>query len=296
MTSSILVLGFNGNLGSRLIASQYKNYKFITRQEIEKHLGQLKLSITNFSQLENLLDFFHPDVVINCAAISNVEYCEVNSEHCKLVNMVAPTVIAKLTEKRGVKFIHISTDHFMTKEINLRDEYCTYYATNIYGYSKLNADLQITENSKNALIIRTNFFGYGSNNLFKWAIDKINANVVLDGFIDISFNPVSIDFLCHAIELLLEFDASGIFNVTSDEVITKYSFLSMVTRAYSHKKIVINKVRSPDREFNALRPRDMALSNKKFKVTTKSAIPDIADMIQHEIATIQRGKNGFIGK
>ena len=296
MTSSILILGYNGNLGNRLIASQFKNYKFITRREIEKHLGQIKLSVTNFSQIESMLDFFHPDVVINCAGLSNVEYCEVNSEHCKLVNMVAPTVIAELTKKRGSKFVHISTDHFLAKEINLRDESCTYYAANIYGYSKLNADLQIKENNKNALIIRTNFFGYGSNNLFKWAIDKVNTDLVLDGFIDISFNPVSIDFLCHAIELLLEDNASGIFNVTSDEVITKYSFLSMVTSAYSSKEIVINRVRASDKKFNAMRPRDMALSNKKFKVTTKSAIPDIKDMIQYEIGKIQREQNGFIEK
>jgi dTDP-4-dehydrorhamnose reductase len=296
MTGSILVFGYNGNLGGRLIASQFKNHRFISRSEIEKYLGKLKLDVMEFSQLDSILNFFNPDVVINCAGISDVEYCELNSEHCKLVNMVAPTVISDLTKKRGIKLVHISTDHFLSKETNLRDEDCTYFATNIYGYSKLNADLQIQRYNKDALIIRTNFFGYGRNNLVKWAIDKVDRNETLDGFIDISFNPVSIGYLCHAIESLLNCNASGILNVTSDESITKYSFLSMVARAYSRKEISINKIKASDKKLNAVRPGDMALLNKKFKVTTESVIPVIADMIQHEISTIQRRQNGFIEK
>jgi hypothetical protein len=70
----------------------------------------------------------------------------------------------------------------------------------------------------------------------------------------------------------------------------------MVARAYSRKEISINKIKASDKKLNAVRPGDMALLNKKFKVTTESVIPGIADMIQHEISTIQRRQNGFIEK
>lgn len=294
MTDSILVLGNTGNLGKRLITTEFKNYRMFSKTEIEKYTKKTKVDITNQTQMEYLFNVLDPDIIINCAGISNVNYCDINSEHCKLVNMLAPINISSLANKLQKRFIQISTDHYSSSNNESRNEKGNFYATNIYGYSKLISDIQIELANKNALIIRTNFFGYGNNNIFKWVIDKINNNEVIDGYIDIYFNPVSINFLCNAIELLLESEISGIINVAGDKTVSKHNFVTEVAALYSDKKITINRVNAPNNELSTVRPRDMSLVNEKFRKMTKSTIPDLTDMIKHEINMIPKEINGII--
>jgi dTDP-4-dehydrorhamnose reductase len=207
--------------------------------------------------------------------------------------MLAPINISNLANKLHKRFIQISTDHYSSINNETRDEKCTFYATNMYGYSKLNSDIQIELANKNALIIRTNFFGYGNNNLFKWVIDKINDNEVIDGYIDIYFNPVSINYLCNAIELLLKSELSGVINVAGDKTVSKHDFITEVADLYADKKIVINKVKAPQDKLSAVRPSDMSLANDKFRKLAKSTIPSLTDMILCEINMIQREINGI---
>lgn len=296
MTNSILVLGDSGNLGNRLISKQFKNYRVITKTEIEKFIKNNKLDITNLIQIEYLLNVLDPNVIINCAGISNVDYCDVNPEHCKLVNMLAPINISRLANKLNKKFIQISTDHYASRNNDIRDENCYFSATNMYGYSKLISDVQIELANKNALIIRTNFFGYGKNNLFKWIIDKINNHEAIDGYLDIFFNPVSIDFLCNAIERLLESDMYGVINVACDKTVSKHHFLSEIAALYTSNEVIINRMNAPNDKGSAVRPRDMSLVNDKFRKITKSTIPSLTDMILYEIDMIQRETDGIIKK
>jgi dTDP-4-dehydrorhamnose reductase len=292
----ILVLGGNGNLGNRLSNYNFKNYKVVNIEVGDIPEFNKNLDLLNLKFIEEIFRNYKPDIVLNCAAISNVEYCESNPEHAKLVNSLAPIFLASLAKKYDFKLIHISTDHFLSMEDLTRDENCDFHPSNIYGYSKLRADQQILNINKNAIIVRTNFFGYGGQNLFKWAIDQINCNKSLKGFIDVTFNPVSIDFLCKSIELAIEKQVTGIINIVGNDIISKYEFIKILSELYVGKELKIDKVYSRTFQPRAVRPLKMALDNKLMKEALFIEIPSISTMIQLEIDLYKKEKHAFLAR
>ena len=72
--------------------------------------------------------------------------------------------LSKICKKKNVKFIHISTDHLYSKLIPFKNEKIKCNPINVYAKQKLMAEKGVLLNNKNALVLRTNFFGHYKNN------------------------------------------------------------------------------------------------------------------------------------
>jgi len=228
------------------------------------------------------LEKHRPDVVINAAGITSVEVCESNPDLAQLVNAALPNHLSQACNTAGVKLVHISTDHLFSGEFQYALETDKPEPINFYARTKLQGEQEVLENCHNALVIRTNFFGWGLNyhkSFSDFILNKLRSNKPVDLFSDVFFTPILIEELSEKVFQLIDLDVAGIFNIVGNKRISKYEFGIRLARYFGLDAALINAV-SVDSYPNLVnRPKDMSLSNNKLCQTLNNNVPDLDQQI-----------------
>jgi dTDP-4-dehydrorhamnose reductase len=282
----ILVLGASGSLGSRVYQSIGNSYgTFFSYSPIDKP-NLCYLDALNLNKFDELLNEIRPDVVINCIGFTNVDDCEKYPEKSWIINCKLPVDISEICKVNDVKFVHISTDHYLnTSNVKLL-ETDIISLVNQYSYAKFYAEKMIMAGNQNAIVIRTNFFHFNLENPISF-LDKLIINsrnkVITKSYNDVWFTPISTKTLILYLNKLLELNFSGLINVSSNEVMSKYEFHQTVLNYLSISKDLHMPLSVDDIKLRALRPKYMALNNRKLVEITGINTPSIYDMIREEI-------------
>ena len=142
---SVLISGSAGLLGSKLSALYKQNGYFvgaIYRSKDPKNYDvKFKVNMCDIGDFSEIRDHF--ELIINCAGFTNVDENEKLPEKSWLENVVASNNLSEFARKSGSKFVHISTDHFLSDQNLVRDETATMTPVNQYGYTKLEAVITI---------------------------------------------------------------------------------------------------------------------------------------------------------
>ncbi len=153
--NKILILGSSGVLGKKLFKELNKKY-FVIHNGIKKR----KLNLTNFNNLKKIILKSKPNLIINCLAITSIDFCEKNPKSSYEVNVKIVKNIFKIKKKNSLKFnfIQISTDQLYDLSSNNKTSFENEVKiNNIYSQHKFQAENIAKKN--NSLIFRTNFFG-----------------------------------------------------------------------------------------------------------------------------------------
>ena len=282
MENKILVVG-TGFLGENLI-EQYKEKNTCVIGTNYQNLknDNIFLDITNLYLTKKTIEKLKPDVVINCAANTNLDYIESNSDAGFLINSNGPKNLAEVCHKNKIKLIHISTDSVFDgkKDMQYTEEDIP-NPINIYSKSKLMGEKLIMENLSNHIIIRTNFFGFNIDGKFllNSILKTLSKKEKFVGFDDVFFNPLEITNLNEMIIELSNSNFTGIINLASDKVISKYQFAMDVAKIFDLNSKLIIKGSIDDFEFIAKRPKNTSLSNRKAKRILKTKIISIQDSL-----------------
>ena len=129
----------------------------------------------------------------------------------------------------------------------------------------------LNENSS-ALIIRTNFFGWGTSYRSSFSdivLNTLRLNKKLNLFKDVYYTPILISEFVKIINILILNNDSGIFNIVSNERITKYQFGLLLANKFRLNTNLIQKVSINDNHELVQRPKDMSLNNKKVLSITR---------------------------
>jgi dTDP-4-dehydrorhamnose reductase len=283
----ILVLGSNGLLGSRFgdYLDEFDGTFFHTRPSGGGQYHYFDISQVN--EFKKLIELVQPEVVINCTGYTNVEKCEKFPEKSWRINCSSVVEIAEICRISSIKFIHISTDHFIQFNSKKMSEVDTIFPSNQYSFAKLNAESMINGVNPYSLIIRTNFFEININKP-RTFLDQMVINIKSGGkvssFKDVEFSPISINQLIISILELVKIDYCGIVNIGSINSISKFDFHNLVLNALNIYTNLHNAVSIDDLLHLAKRPKNMALDVTKFGQLTGHKIPEICDMINEEIA------------
>ena len=180
MKKKILVIGGTSLLGYKLLSNtnDFELYASYNKNLINlKNVETLKIDITNKKNCEKILNL-KPDIIINTAAITNVDWCEHNIKKTMEVNSLAVRKIANLCNRLSILFIHISTDYvYYGNSSYSYNEKSKAIPKNIYGLSKLKADNYILKYSKKYYIIRSGWiFSRNSKNFIKFIDDSLASN------------------------------------------------------------------------------------------------------------------------
>ena len=283
---NILVLGASGSLGSRIHRSIGNSYGTYFRGAPVNKPNMFYLDASNLNQFSQLLNEIQPDAVINCIGFTNVDDCEKFPEKSWIINCKLPADAAAICKLNDVKFVHISTDHYLNKSNDKLLETGAVGLVNQYSYAKFYAEKMILTINQNAIVIRTNFFHFDLENptsfLDKLIISSKNK-VITQSYNDVWFTPISTKTLILYLNKLLELNFSGLINISSNEVMSKYDFHQNVLECLKVSKDLHRPFSIDDVKLRALRPKYMALDNKKLEETTRIKTPSIYDMIVEEI-------------
>jgi len=287
VNKSILITGGSGLLAVNWALSVRDKY------EVTLLLHRRKISLqgvnTDIAPLDSLdeclsvLEKHHPDIVIHTAGLTNVEECESNPNLAQEINVDLAKNIATACSNKGVKLVHISTDHlfFGNQELAIEEDEPT--PINNYAKTKLQGEQQVQENCKDALIIRTNFFGWGTKyrqSFSDFIINKLRNHETIDLFSDIFFTPILIDELSKKVHQLVDANLGGIFNIVSSERLSKYEFGIKLANCFSLDTNFINEISINDKLNLIERPKDMSLSNDKVCKALNCTMPSVDDQFQ----------------
>ena len=248
-TFKYLIIGSNGLLGSDLKTYLPKTQTF----SVARNNSNYNLNLLNFKKLEHLFNIYKFEFVINCAAITNLNYCEKNKKIAWKTNTLLPEKLSNLSKKNNFKYIHISTDHlFSSQKIKFYNENSTLKSINYYSKTKLIAEKKII-NNKNNLIIRTNFTGFKKNNIkttfIGWILYSIQHKKKIQLFNDMFTSTIDVSFLSKTIFKLVKFNAKGILNIAAKDCISKKDF------AIYFSKLIGKKIRYEEISVNKIKPQ-----------------------------------------
>ncbi len=261
--------------GSGLLAL---NWAYVLRKQYNIILGvhthsvdlagtsMCMLNLDDIEELDSQLEKLSPDIIVHTAGLTSVDLCEKSPVLANYVNAELAKNIATVAFKRGIKLIHISTDHLFQGNKSFYSEEIEPNPVNEYGKSKYLAERVVSEINRDAIIIRTNFFcwGYSGRQSFSdWIIYNLRDDKPLSMFDDVFITPILADSLILNTQKLVSLGASGIYHLVGDERISKYDFACRLAERFNLPAKLISRNKIADANLLALRPYDMSLSNKK---------------------------------
>jgi dTDP-4-dehydrorhamnose reductase len=188
----------------------------------------VRLDITDEAAVRRLFSKGGYDLVLNCAAYTNVDACEEQRELAWAVNSLGPAILARAAEEHGAKLVHVSTDYVFSGDVALaRRESDGTGPVSAYGASKLAGELAVSLLCERHFIVRTAWlYGYRGPNfvetILRAAAEKGSVKVVNDQF----GNPTNANDLAHAILSLALSDQYGVYHATCQGSCSWFDFAS----------------------------------------------------------------------
>lgn len=272
MRDSVFFTGGSGLLALNW-ASKIRDRQLVTlglhnRKAGLKGVNTHKTSLDSVNEVLRAFDAVQPRIVVHTAGLTNVEACEANPALAEQINVRLATNVARACATRDLSLVQISTDHLFTGDAAFADETWPPAPQNVYGRTKAQAEAEVLEVNPAALVVRTNFYGWGPcyrRSFSDAIIADLRAGREMLLFEDVFFTPLIIEALVDAVHDLLDREASGIFHVTGDDRISKYDFGLAVAKHFELDARAIKAGSIRDRSGLVRRPLDMSLSNRKFR-------------------------------
>lgn len=242
-----------------------------------------KIDLENEQELEKELIRINPDILINAAGMTNVEECELKPNDAEKINAIVPGILARLSKKLNIFFVHISTDHLFDGTKSFQTEDDSISPLNEYGKSKAKGEQEVIKYNKDALIVRTNFFGWGTSyrqSFSDFIINSLRQEKKITLFSDVYFTPIFIQTLIDLIQVLIKNNRTGIINIVGNERVSKYEFGILIAEIFGLNKNLIEKGLIVNNKSLVQRPKDMSLSNLNVsKISNTYKFPSLNDQI-----------------
>lgn len=303
---NILVTGANGQLGNemRIIAKHSDdNYIFTDVNQVEG-VETTYLDITDIASIRKVVSDNHVNVIVNCAAWTNVDACETDDRLAALaekLNADAPENLAKAIKEVNGLFVQISTDYVFGKEpynTPCREDQKG-IPTGVYGTTKLHGEQKIMASDVKYVIIRTAWLysEFGKNfckTMLNLTATKSEVNVVFDQ----CGTPTYAYDLAKAIEIIIEdykkeaslpqYSKTGIYHFSNEGVCSWFDFTKMIAEYSGHNECEIKPCYSVDYPSPVKRPAYSVLDKSKIKNTFGVRVPYWTDSLKLCISNLQK--------
>lgn len=226
------------------------------------------LVLDDLAQLRAQMEKVFPDLVVHTAGLTSVDRCELFPALAHQANVEIAKNVAQAAAMQGAGLIHISTDHLFSGRRSMYTESELPEPVNQYGRTKALAETAVMQVNPAALVVRTNFFGWGHatrQSFSDWLIYNLRAGKELPLFDNVFFTPILADVLALAAHELVDTGASGIFNLVGDRRLSKYEFARILADHFSLPEHRLLQRSLDASGFVAARPHDMSLDNRKAR-------------------------------
>ena len=277
----ILILGSTGLLGSFLSRFfKKKNYKIFATGFKQK--SEYYLDLHNQEQILKLFKYKKPNIIINCAAHTNVDECEKNFNLAYKGNVIIVKNIVFAIKKLGITphLIHFSTDQVYNNKSKFKNTENQARLTNNYSVTKYLGEAEVRKFFKST-IIRSNFFGKSFSRNRKTFSDFIICNLLKKKKIkipyNIIYNPVSLNYIAKIVELIILKKKTGTYNLGARDSISKYNFAMILCKNYSLDTSLVTAYHS--KYSKNKRPINTSVSSRKIEKNLGIKVPYLKDML-----------------
>ena len=281
---NILVTGANGQLGNCLrIASKDSkdNYTFTDIADaVVDGTPVSRLDITDAEAVKKAVKDNDINVIVNCAAYTNVDKAEDDAEYAELLNATAVRNLAEAVKDNGGTLFHVSTDYVFGKEpYNVpcrEDQKGT--PTGVYGLTKLHGEQAIAASGVKALIFRTAWlYSEFGKNFVKTMLSLTSTRPELNVVFDQTGTPTYAQDLADALFDIIEnrrFEGNeGIYHYSNEGVCSWYDFTKMIAEMAGNNACDIRPCHSDEFPSPVKRPSYSVLDKTKFKQTFGLRVP-----------------------
>jgi dTDP-4-dehydrorhamnose reductase len=263
MMKRILVIGSKGMLGRDLVEvlrSSLRSDKVFGWDIDEIDITEENKTVTKIESLK-------PEIVINVAAYTDVDGCEVHEERAFAINAEGMRHVALGAGRCGGKVVYLSTDYiFDGKKGKPYFEDDPPHPLNVYGRSKLKGEQYVQELAKDALVVRTQWlYGKYGNNFVASILRQAREKEVLSVVDDQIGSPTYTVDLSKAISLLVQREARGIFHVANSNFCTWYDYAQRILSLSGVRGVKVLPISSKELSRPAPRPSYSVLDTQKLK-------------------------------
>lgn len=269
---NILITGARGNIGT------YLN-EYLSKENEVYSFGKDELNVCDKNSLLSTVQMVKPDLVIHCAALTNIDFCEANETAAYTVNTLGSLNVAYACSSLDIPIVYISTSY-------VYGDYKStpYYETdecnpiNIYGKTKLAGEKLIRTICKKYFIFRTSWvFGY-DDCYIKKSLEKLSVPIFLCS--DEIINPTYVEDLAYVISKIISSNFYGVYNCVNKDFATKYDVIKAAFDEIGIKKELIKIPRNYISN-SAPRPKFSALDTSLLKNCFNIKLPSWKDRL-HE--------------
>ena len=305
---NILVTGANGQLGNemRIVAKRSNDNYIFTDINQAEGVETVELDITDLEAVRKIVEKNQIDVIVNCAAYTNVDAAETNEELAERLNAVAPENLAKSIKEVGGLLIQISTDYVFGKEpYNTpckEDRQGT--PTGVYGMTKLHGEQRIIATGCNHVIIRTAWLysEFGKNfckTMMHLTATKPQLKVVFD---QVGTPTYALD-LAKAIVVVVDdyrsncrsaqgeesyYRNSGVYHYSNEGVCSWYDFTKMIAEYNGTTDCDVQPCHSNEFPSPVMRPAYSVLDKTKIKEVFGVQVPYWAASLKQCICNLKQ--------
>lgn len=283
---NVLVTGANGQLGNEMrLMAQNSSYHYIFT-DVEE------LDITDFNAILQTVKEKEIQIIVNCAAYTNVDKAENDFDIANALNNIAVGRLANVAKAQNATLIHISTDyvfngnnHIPYTEDDITDP------IGVYGKTKLAGEETIKKVGCNYIILRTAWLysKWGNNfvkTMQKLTLEKDSLSVIFDQI----GSPTYAKDLAHAISLIIErnmLNQQGIYHYSNEGVCSWFDFAKEICELSGHN-CNITPIHSQEYPSKVTRPHYSVLDKTKFKETFGIPVPYWKDSLKKCINELKR--------
>jgi len=288
----IAITGSNGLLGQTLVNLLLKDsdaYKVIGLSRGENRSGRndfeyRSVDITQQELLRKQLLEIQPDFIVNTAAMTQVDACEDHKDECDLLNVEAVRYLTQISKEINAHLIHISTDFIFDGIQGYYKETDTPNPLSYYGLSKLKSEEVLTNSSIDYTILRTILVygkvnNLGRNNIVLWVKEMLENNKEINIIVDQFRMPTYVEDLAMACKISIDKKATGIFNISSNELLSIFEIVQHVAEVFGLNKALIKPISTAALNQRAARPPktgfDLTKTNQELGFYPKSFREDL---------------------
>ncbi len=264
---TLLITGSNGLLGQSLLDLflEKGSYAIIAlsrgknRYPVKQGYSYVSIDLTDKKELSKVVLAKNPDVIINTAAMTQVDRCEDDKEGCDQLNVTLVKNLVDLSGLVNAKLVHISTDFIFDGKQGYYKETDAPNPISYYGLSKLKSEQIITASEIDYAILRTILvFGkvhdMSRNNIVLWIRKMLTEGKEITIVNDQYRMPTYVNCLAKACEAAVSKNVKGIFNVSSNALLSIYEIALQIAEVFNLDSTLIKPIATTTLNQKAARP------------------------------------------
>ena len=275
-----MITGVSGLLGNNLACYFRNKYDIlgIYNEHSVTISGILteRCDLADEKSLKRIIEAFDPSIVIHCASLTNIDFCESENELATRINIL-PTKYLSQNLRGDIILIYVSSDSvYDGVEGNISEE-SKVNPQNYYGLSKLRGEQEVL-NKEGSLVLRTNIFGWNIQNkksLGEWILYELLSNRKIQSFQDAYFSSIYTFELARIIHIAINKNLSGIFNCASSDSCSKYEFALKIADRFGLNRELVSPISIDDFGFKAKRGKNLSLNVNKIRDALDYDIPSV---------------------